>query len=229
MADDRGLSVPEMRALAGKAARGAGLEWGLAEEAGWAAALLHAGGQDGAGLLARVLLGWRGCASLQVAAGQWRAHAPNLPLCALHVGVALVDFCGMDQGVSPARAVQIGPVAWPGFLLPHLAQTATRLGTDVELSWRNAGTKRLVVPAGGGLSFAQSPAGAELIGLSEAEIVVRVPPQRAESGAGVRPRSPPACAYAPTGLEILRRFADETLVPASDASRRMGAGGADGD
>ena len=135
----------------------------------------------------------------------------------------------MDQGVSPARAVQIGPVAWPGFLLPHLAQTATRLSTDIELSWRNAGTKRLVVPAGGGLSFAQSPAGVELIGLSEAEIVVRVPPQRAEFEAGVWPRSPPACAYAPTGLEMLRRFADETLVPASDASRRMGAGGTDGD
>lgn len=45
------LSLGEVEALCKKAARGAGLPWGLAEEAGFAARWLSAHGLDGAGLL----------------------------------------------------------------------------------------------------------------------------------------------------------------------------------
>lgn len=45
------LSLGEVEALCKKAARGAGLPWGLAEEAGFAARWLSAHGFDGAGLL----------------------------------------------------------------------------------------------------------------------------------------------------------------------------------
>lgn len=45
------LSLGEVEALCKKAARGAGLPWGLAEEAGFAARWLSAHGFDGAGLV----------------------------------------------------------------------------------------------------------------------------------------------------------------------------------
>ncbi|KMW60818.1 hypothetical protein AIOL_000983 [Candidatus Rhodobacter oscarellae] len=49
------MSLGELQALAAKAARGAGLSWGLAEEAGWAVRWLEARGLAGAAALAGVL------------------------------------------------------------------------------------------------------------------------------------------------------------------------------
>ena len=46
------LSRNEIESLCTKAARGAGMAWGLAEEAGYAAGWLTSRGLDGAGLLA---------------------------------------------------------------------------------------------------------------------------------------------------------------------------------
>ena len=46
-------SLNEIESLCKKAARGAGLSWGLAEEAGKAARWLSAHGLDGPGVLAR--------------------------------------------------------------------------------------------------------------------------------------------------------------------------------
>lgn len=97
------LSRTETRALALKAARGAGLPWGLAEEAAMAAEWLAGRGVGGLGLLA----GWlprRAAAACPVAAG--------------------VAFCDRP----PAAPADLGAVAAPALLLPFVAALAARTG-----------------------------------------------------------------------------------------------------
>ncbi len=90
------LSLGEVEGLCKKAARGAGLPWGLAEEAGFAARWLSAHGFDGAGLV---------LADLETG-GQ-----------SLSLGVALAD--APEAGTIPAAEV-------PLLLAPFAALVARR-------------------------------------------------------------------------------------------------------
>lgn len=93
------LSRTETRALAVKAARGAGLDWGLAEEAGFATEALAARGIDGLSLLAR-----------------WLSQHGASPLrCPITLGAELADL-------PPAGPLRLGKVAYPALLLPFLSR-----------------------------------------------------------------------------------------------------------
>ncbi len=96
------LSLGEATVLAAKAARGAGLPWGLAEETGRAARWLEARGAPGL---------------LAVAALCEAREAGTAARCPLRLGCAVADG-------ARAPAGDLGPVAAPLLLAPFLAARA---------------------------------------------------------------------------------------------------------
>lgn len=127
------LTRPEVEALCTKAARGAGMAWGLAEEAGFAAGWLQAHGIDGAGALAAYLDGGLGVAPV-ASPGHWTGAGP---LCPIATGAALSDFRDLPAGALPLR---LDPVAHPVLLRPFLGA-----GRVLE----QAGGGALILRAGG--------------------------------------------------------------------------------
>ncbi|MEO0830829.1 MAG: DUF3726 domain-containing protein [Pseudomonadota bacterium] len=105
-AADRTLS--EIRALCTKAARGVGCPWGLAEEAGMAARILHAHGLPGCEALAALFATPRDCGC---------EEGDDKPTCGLVALAALSD-------ALPERAAELGDVAGPLLLLAPLLQEA---------------------------------------------------------------------------------------------------------
>ncbi|MGR3485095.1 MAG: DUF3726 domain-containing protein [Paracoccaceae bacterium] len=108
------LSLGEVEALSRKAARGAGLPWGLAEEAGRAVRHLHALGLDGASALAACL---------------------GRPGCPIAAGCALSDGLGPPASpvASPLLLLAFAPrplrLSWPGALVETDGR-AVRAGGD---------------------------------------------------------------------------------------------------
>jgi hypothetical protein len=107
------LSLSEITALATKAARGAGLSWGEAEEAGWAC-------------------GWLARAGLSAPAMLLRALEPGPSESPLRAGIRLMDHAGLREGPC-ALPVTLQDVAEPLVLVPFLARVAERLGAPVDL------------------------------------------------------------------------------------------------
>ncbi len=113
MANATLLARSELRSLVTRAARGAGLDWGLAEEAGWAADWLAGRGLPAADWA----LLWLGRAG------------PGLPN-PVAVGVALADGL-VHAALGPQPLPEDLPA--PGYLLPFLHLIAARHGHCVEI------------------------------------------------------------------------------------------------
>lgn len=126
------MARSELRVLMTKAARGAGLSWGLAEEAGWAA-------------------DWLVGADLPAAewATEWLAAVVDARPDPVTVGVALADGLGGANGPELEAAVP-DDLAAPGFLLPFLHVIALRRG-PVELVGPTG--RAVSVDEGGGVQF----------------------------------------------------------------------------
>jgi hypothetical protein len=107
------LSLSEITALATKAARGAGLSWGEAEEAGWACGWLARAGLPGTAMLLQVL-------------------ERRDTTCPLLQGIVLMDHAGLSEGPF-ALPVTLQDVVEPLLLVPFLARMAERLGVPVDL------------------------------------------------------------------------------------------------
>ena len=104
------LALSELRSLITKAARGAGLSWGLAEEAGWAAEWLARRGLPAAD--------W---ATTWLAARIDGAESP------VEAGVLLAD--DLVNGVAPEGWALPDGLSAPGFLLPFLHRIANGRAT----------------------------------------------------------------------------------------------------
>lgn len=104
------LAHSEVNALVTKAARGAGLSWGMAEEAGWAAEWLARGGLPAA-----------------VWAAEWVAGAVEGGPAPVEVGVGISDAISGDDAAFPSLRLPDGLVA-PGYLLPFLHLVSIRFG-----------------------------------------------------------------------------------------------------
>jgi hypothetical protein len=104
------LSFFEWRAQVAKAARGAGLPWGHAEEAGWAADWLVHRGLPAADWVAT-----------------WLRGGVGGPTCPVAFGVGLSDCCAGD----PASGLPTVPadLPAPGLLLPFMWRCASGGGT----------------------------------------------------------------------------------------------------
>lgn len=104
------MAMSELRSLVTKAARGAGLSWGLAEEAGWAAEWLARRGLPAGS--------W---------AALWLAHAVKGAPDPVTFGAALADrFSGATDPLPPQEVPEGLPS--PGYLLPFLATIAQHRG-----------------------------------------------------------------------------------------------------
>ncbi len=205
------LSCSEVGALCLKAARGAGLSWGLAEEAGYAARWLYERGLDGPGALLDVLDKADTCGAAALSEGSIRPKAHSA-LSPITVGTALSDFAGLRPGPVCAK-----PVLRPLLVLPFLHQMAFATQEARLLKWAQGSVA--VDPNGGVWGEAALLEKADVT-----EVVVSVAqdvPDPVASVAGPAPLRP----------EILRRldeYAMRTTVPATAASR-SDAGSTNGD
>lgn len=127
--DTVALSLPETRALCARAARGAGLDWGHADETGWAAACLAGQGWP-APALVRALLQGPSLAPPRPAVAVW--PAPSGPMCPLRTGVALDDHAGLAEGPGAGPLV-LEAVGWPALLLPFLSRAARKLQRGLRI------------------------------------------------------------------------------------------------
>lgn len=206
------LSGNETETLCLKAARGGGMPWGLAEEAGFAAKWLQLRGVDGpAALLAH--LDW-------LATRDFDAVCPISPedlrprdggiLCPIVTGATLSDMAELPQA-------PVGPVTAPILLVPFLHVVARQAERTVLATWRDG---RVAVSPDGRidgpidlLSVAKE-ATLELADTDASE------PESPESGQDRRPSA--AC------LARLNDYAMNITVPASRSSR-IDAGAASDD
>lgn len=199
------LATGEFRALVAKATRGAGYPWGLTDDAAFAATWLAARGVDSAALIARVLSRTDGVATQQLLGPFTPAdHASSeraigCPIC---IGAAVAD-----HGACPD---ELGPVVEPLLLAPALWLLVTRgAAPGYEVTW----------PGGGALVDAD--------GLS-----VHGPPGSDEGTVSVRMVSVEVDAARPAhrvevqaaDLATLEGLAQRTYAPATEQSRRAGAG-----
>lgn len=202
------LSLNEVDAIAKKATRGAGYPWGLAEEAGKAVRWLCALGVDGCGALALALRTFDGALLSEVTpvtdTSDW--YAPGPVLCPLMTGTALSDRADVIQN-TPIRTKQ---VLAPDLLLFFAANIATQCKGVVTVEWADGSA----VTNGSDLSLNGQPAGLVASNL------------RIFCGGtlGVPLRSSTRVASNNRSLETLFVFAHRTYAPATEESRRKGAG-----
>ena len=207
------FSLNEIEAMGKRAARGAGLPWGLAEEAGKAARWLTARDLPGPEQLAEILTRNDGKSYDDLAPvsadGVWQA--PSGRLCPLVAGAAL---CDRAAGIAAGEDIEFGPTAQPLLLAPYAAGAAKLTGAAVELSWPGV----VMVFTSEGIAIdGERPA-------LTTRSTDRVRCRRADH-AEAAPRA------AATGRLVdaetwsrLNAFAQRTFAPATEASRLVGAG-----
>lgn len=198
-------SLNEIEAASKRAARGAGYSWGCAEEAAKATRWLCANGQDGVTILAG-LLDRRLAVSADHAPtgqeGEWRADGE---LCPLVAGAYLSD-CAHQLAKD---AIHMRRVAAPLVILPFAANAARfhKCCVTVDIDGQLAITDGVALSCPDGI-----PAQAE-------ELTVRTGGELA-----ARCRSKSRATPDPDSWARLNEYAYRTYAPATDESRRLGAG-----
>ena len=201
------LSLNEIEATARKAARGAGYDWGLAEEAGTATRWLCHYGFAGCRALATVLQ-TADTVPIQhitpVAAGQiWQA--PGAVACPVSCGTALSDRA-TQVSQSPFR---FGTVLSPLLLLPFAHYVARQLDQPVAIGWTgfSATLHKHGVASEGSITD------------QTADVTVSACSREIQPHP-LQTRADPD----PTDWDCLLSFAARTYAPATEASRILGAG-----
>lgn len=212
------LSRNEVETLCAKAARGAGMTWGHADEAGGAVGWLQARGIDGAAALLAVLEMMEGrYVAPVVAPGHWTADGGG-PLCPIAAGAALCDFRDLPEGRLDGAGLMFGPVGRPVILLPFLAGVARHLGAGIAMTW-DGGSVRI---------DAQGRCGGDVKRLAGQPVAAVTLTLAATGPDTVFAEGPKPCDHG-----ILARLNDlalRTTVPPSDRSRDdAGAGTGDND
>lgn len=209
------FSLNEIEGMAKRAARGAGFEWGIAEEAGKAVRLLAANGLPGPALLITVLTHREDFHNDDVTPisteGSWTAARGQL--CPLVSGTALADRSGQ---IASGHVFELGATTAPLLLAPLVAIGIKASGLAVELSWPDM--KMIVTPDGDlfaeGVGEAMSIETAEWVRCRKAESVPGGPSTVRSTRCSV-----------PTAVwDRLDAFAQRIYAPATAESRALGAG-----
>lgn len=130
------LSFGEVEALARRAARGAGLPWDLADEAGRAVRILCAVDIDGCRALADLLAEIRVRRDTKLVPQRLQDRvwsAPGGALCPIRTGAALSDIARH----LPPDGVGLLGVMVPALILPFAADVARIIQGPVTLSWHS--------------------------------------------------------------------------------------------
>lgn len=205
-------SLNEIEAMSKRAARGAGLAWGLAEEAAKGTRWLAGFGYPGPDLLADLLeLNDRLPAidfSPSSLTGTWRAPAGRMsPLIS---GAAMSD-CAVRM--IDGQVITIEQVSQPLLIVPFASGAALRLGVGVAVEWGNV---RLTTD---GHQLCVQGAREDVLCAHATEVRCCAPAQMTTPNAPVmRAHVDDAC-WARLGA-----FAHRTYAPATEASRLLGAG-----
>lgn len=194
-------SQNEWASLGEKAARGAGYDWGYAEEFGWALAELAAQGIDASQDLCHVLSAYE---TGQAVVPRCLADlAPDLgrgALCPVSTGAALCDFG--EQAIPDGR-LALGLVQSPVFLLPFTIRLSQVLGRNVQLC------------------VGDRPVGGDIIGMAQADVSLTL----GDGDALQRSGGPNArIAIDADAFDQLKSYGMRTTVPATEQSRASGAG-----
>ena len=208
------FSLNEIEAMGKRAARGAGLPWGLAEEAGKAARWLTVRGLPGADQLADILTrnDKRDYADLapQAVDGIWQAPAGRL--CPLITGAAL---CDRAAEIANGRLIELGKTAQPLLLVPYVAGAAKLTGAAITIAWNEV---TVTLSSDGERIDGDRRS---LAARSTARVRCRLADQMI--GPAEQVHEPVAPVDAATWSQ-LSAFAQRTFAPATEASRLAGAG-----
>lgn len=206
------VSLNEVEILSLKACRGAGMSWGLAEEAAQAARWLAGCAWAWDQSLARLLAQRHGVSEPSLSHREIRGVIEGSPLCPIHAGAAIADL--LEAGTS----LTLHDVLEPIWLLPF-AYRRVRAESSAVVSW----------PTGAIRIGAANPgiAGQELSGLQTGRLQwLRVELQPHDTQAQGVPN-----AALPNGISVndvawadLEGWAARTYVSASLQSRMAGAG-----
>ncbi len=203
------FALNEIEAAAKRAARGAGVSWGIGEEAAKATRWLCAQGLDGVAILSGLLAEIDGKSAEELCPqalhGKWSAEGGAM--CPLLSGASLSD-CAALVSKGP---IQLSNVHFPLMLLPFAASVASQLSQVVTLEWEGgqavcdgmALTLTCTTPLQSHTALATLQLGGVL-----GEVVA------------VNTRATPN----PAAWEVLNTFAHRTFAPATEASRLAGAG-----
>ena len=206
-------SLNEIEAHAKRAARGAGLSWSLAEEAGRATRWLASHGLAGPALLSEVLTKNDGLRHDQVAPvrldGEW--HAPAGDLCPLAAGAALNDYAEWLAGAQP---LTMANVSNPLLVLPFAAWAAIHLNAPIQVGWQN-----LRIDTDGDRVWINDP-DKDIDTSQAAAVTCQIASKRTDAGTlpGLRGT------VTDQAWRKLDTFAQRTFAPATAASRLLGAG-----
>lgn len=212
------LSLSEIEAIALKAARGAGMSWGLAEEAAFATRWLAEQGLDGLTLLAlhldRTSAGAFGTAPI-FQGRCWLSANPSR-LCPIAAGAALGDHFDLAEGPMNI-AVRLCNLSAPALILPFLAAAAARADAVVIAQWSGCSvvlSSGTILAVAGADHLLSDQAG-------EMTVTAALPRPKLRGTAAI-----PGISVAT--MQALEALVLRTYVPASEQSRRgAGAGGAD--
>lgn len=217
-------SLSEIEALSKRAARGAGLSWGLAEEAGKAVRWLHAHGQPGVASLNALLRANDGIGfnklCPQLSDGIWAADSGVL--CPLIAGATVLDHASLED----QWPLTLQRIRNPLLLVPFVARAAFFSGFHLAMTWAD---KKLTFSPSGEIK-GDAPYASETNGTIIDQLVLRRA-STAETNAMAHSLwrvSALAQPIAPVQWSTLEIMANRTLVPASVTSR-AGAGGTTSD
>ena len=206
------VSRNEIESLALKAARGAGMSWGLAEEASVAAGWLAQHALPWADTLAGVLAQAHTTSPPRIAGHRIVPSRPGTHLCPIITGALLSDLG------PPASTMEVRDVLAPLWLAPFLASWA---GPDcgARLSWGGAQLSVALSAVAGADTFRAAALAAPLA--DRVAIALEPIGRLAES----RPHREPSGYAAPdSAWRALQELEHKSYVPASAQSRLAGAG-----
>ena len=207
------VSLNEVESLSLKAARGAGMSWGLAEEAAHAARWLAARGWTWDRSLVALLERREQIEEPMLTGHDIRSSREGFAICPIHAGAAMADLWHVDKSVTLYNVLS------PIWLVPF-AYRRTAEHRSVELTWIGG-----VCSIGGG-----GVVGAEALGAQDALLGwIRVELKTDVSSPDVaRLLTLPAISVGiqadPAAWAALEQWAARTYVPASLQSRLAGAG-----
>lgn len=206
-------SLNEIEAMGKRAARGAGLHWGYAEEAGKAARWLAQKNLPGPEMLVACLDEFDGVSYCDLAPSSiddiW--HNDLKKHCPLITGPILCDYA---SGFISNPIIEYRSISHPLLLAPYLAVVSTIIGKTINLSWEDV---RIYV----------SQANCQIDGQCDALTIARVDLATCQ----VSEFSEFGIAKNQNGRVIdseiwaqLSTFSYRTYAPATEASRLSGAG-----
>ena len=207
------FALNEIEAMAKGAARGAGFDWGIAEETGKSVRWLAARGLPGPELLIKTLKRSESItysvAAPNITREPWMA--PGGWLCPSFAGAAIVDCA---QSIAAGHKIQLGNIYFPLLLVPYAAMCGKYNSCIIEVSWPGA---TFTIATGGGLFIVGDEwetAAVEWVRCCRIDKVPSGPPIRETS----------RCSVPGPIFDSLNEYTQRTYAPATSESRERGAG-----